>query len=95
MSQKYAIGVDFGGTNLRVALVSEGGKIIRKVKRPSSEDILDALAESIEEIRHPDAICGIGLGVAGLIDPEPPCHRRAGPGRGITEKVRCPGVSRK
>jgi glucokinase len=68
MSEKYAIGVDFGGTNLRVALVSEGGKIIRKVKRPSSEDILDALAESIEEIGHPGAICGIGLGVAGLID---------------------------
>jgi glucokinase len=68
MSEKYAIGVDFGGTNLRVALVSEGGKIIKKVKRPSSEEILEALAESIEEIRHPDAICGIGLGVAGLID---------------------------
>jgi glucokinase len=68
MSEKYAIGVDFGGTNLRVALVSESGKIIRKVKRPSSEDILDALAESIAEIIHPDPICGIGLGVAGLID---------------------------
>ncbi|MEJ2695658.1 MAG: ROK family protein [Candidatus Sulfobium sp.] len=68
MSQKYAIGVDLGGTNLRVALVSEGGEIIRKVKKPSSEQILDVLSESIGEIIHSGPVGGIGLGVAGLID---------------------------
>lgn len=68
MTEKYAIGVDLGGTNLRVALVSEDGEIIRKIKKPSSEQILDVLAESIHEIGHARAISGIGLGVAGLID---------------------------
>lgn len=68
MSEKYAIGIDLGGTNLRVALVSESGKIIRKVKKPSSERIVDTIADSINEIRRNDRICGIGLGVAGLID---------------------------
>lgn len=68
MSEKYAIGVDLGGTNLRVALVSEGGEIIRKIKQPSSEQILAVLSGSIEKIIHSEAVSGIGLGVAGLID---------------------------
>jgi glucokinase len=67
MSKKYAIGIDLGGTNLRVALVSEGGEIIRKIRKSSSGGILDSLLESIEEIRQ-DEIAGIGVGVAGIID---------------------------
>jgi len=67
MSKKYAIGIDLGGTNLRVALVSEEGEIVRKLKKPSSDRILAAILESIQEIKH-DGIAGIGLGVAGLID---------------------------
>lgn len=68
MSEKYAIGIDLGGTNLRVALVSEGGDIKRKIKKPSSEQILDVLSQSIDEIIHSGGVRGIGLGVAGLID---------------------------
>ncbi len=67
MSKKYAIGVDLGGTNLRVALVSEEGEIARKVKKASSEEVFNSLLETIEEVMHGD-IAGIGLGVAGLID---------------------------
>ena len=69
MSKKYAIGVDLGGSNLRVALVSEEGEIARKVKKASSEEVLNSLFETIEEVLHGD-IAGIGLGVAGLIDRE-------------------------
>jgi len=69
MSKKYAIGVDLGGSNLRVALVSEEGEIARKVKKASSEEVLNSLFESIEEVLQGD-IAGIGLGVAGLIDRE-------------------------
>ena len=68
MSERYAIGVDLGGTNLRVALVSEDGKIVRKLKKPSSEEIVEAMAESVEEIGLAGDVSGIGLGVAGLID---------------------------
>ena len=67
MSKKYAIGIDLGGTNLRVALVSEEGEIIRKVKKSSSEEIFGSLLESIEAINNSDVV-GIGLGVAGIID---------------------------
>lgn len=67
MSKKYAIGVDLGGTNLRVALVSEEGEIARKIKKASSEEVFNSLLETIAEAMHGD-IAGIGLGVAGLID---------------------------
>ena len=67
MSKKYAIGIDLGGTNLRVALVSEEGEIARKIKKASSEEVFNSLLETIEEIMQGD-IAGIGLGVAGLID---------------------------
>ncbi len=29
-SEKYAVGVDLGGTNIKVGIVSESGKIISK-----------------------------------------------------------------
>lgn len=67
MSMKYAIGIDLGGTNLRVALVSEEGEIARKLKKSSPEEVFDSLLETIAEVKHGE-IAGIGLGVAGLID---------------------------
>lgn len=66
ISGKYAIGIDIGGTNLRVALVSEEGQIVRKIKKPSSDKVIDALGEAVKEILC-DGVEGIGLGVAGLI----------------------------
>jgi glucokinase len=67
MLKKYAIGIDLGGTNLRVALVSGEGEIIRKIKEPTSEDILDSIFKAAGSF-FSDEIIGIGLGVAGLID---------------------------
>jgi glucokinase len=67
MSKKYAIGIDLGGTNLRAALVSEEGEIVRKIKKSSSDEIFGSLLESIEEVRQSE-IVGIGLGVAGIVD---------------------------
>ena len=67
MSKKYAIGIDLGGTDLRVALVSEEGEIARKVRKSSSEEDFGSLLESIEEVNN-GWIVGIGLGVAGIID---------------------------
>jgi glucokinase len=67
MSKKYAIGIDLGGTNLRAALVSEEGEIVRKIRKSSSEEIFGSLLESIEDVRQSE-IVGIGLGVAGIID---------------------------
>ncbi len=67
MLKKYAIGIDLGGTNLRVALVSREGEIIMKIKEPTSEDILDSIFKTAGSF-FSDEIVGIGLGVAGLVD---------------------------
>lgn len=67
MSKKYAIGIDLGGTNLRVALVSKDGSVVKKIKEPTSKEILDSLCDSIGSL-FSDEVEGIGLGVAGLID---------------------------
>jgi glucokinase len=67
MTRNYAIGIDLGGTNLRVALVSEEGEIVRKIKKTSAEKVFETLLASIEELNR-ENVCGIGLGVAGLID---------------------------
>jgi glucokinase len=67
MSKQFAIGIDLGGTNLRVALVSDEGEIIRKIKRPSSDRIVASILESIDEIGQA-GVLGIGLGIAGLVD---------------------------
>lgn len=66
---KYAIGIDIGGTNLRIALISEVGRVIKKIKVPSGERILETLLDSIARIINRDVV-GIGIGVAGLIDHE-------------------------
>lgn len=66
---KYSIGIDIGGTNLRIALISEEGKVIKKIKVSSGERILESLLDSIARIINSD-VAGIGIGVAGLIDHE-------------------------
>jgi glucokinase len=67
MIKKLAIGIDLGGTNLRVALVTSEGDVIRKEKEPTPGKILDSLILAIENFFSGDVV-GIGLGVAGLID---------------------------
>lgn len=66
---KYFIGIDIGGTNLRIALISEEGKVIKKIKVPSVERVVESLLDSIAKIINND-VKGIGIGVAGLIDHE-------------------------
>jgi glucokinase len=67
MQKQYAIGIDLGGTNLRVALVSREGDIIKKIKVPTDEGILETVIQAIRELFSPQ-VTGIGIGVAGLID---------------------------
>ncbi len=69
MSKRLAIGVDLGGTNLRVALVTKDGEIIRKVKEPVSGGVIDLTIRLTKGFVN-EEIAGIGLGVAGLIDRE-------------------------
>jgi len=67
MSKKYALGIDIGGTNLRVALISSEGEILKKAKESSGEDVLSSLQRMIESL-FTDEVAGIGIGVAGFLD---------------------------
>ncbi|MFW5852604.1 MAG: ROK family protein, partial [Nanoarchaeota archaeon] len=62
-----AIGVDFGGTNIRAALVSDTGKILREysVKTPQKKaEIFNRLVDVISEVIEGTPV-GLGIGIAG------------------------------
>jgi glucokinase len=67
MLKAYAIGIDIGGTNLRVALVGRDGNVVRKLVEPTTGDIMQTLRKTVEALEGPD-VAGIGIGVAGFID---------------------------
>lgn len=77
--KKLAIAIDLGATNLRVALVSQQGKILKKIqthtpKKSKSNKIIAetiiSLAKSILQKQNKKNIIGIGISAAGPIDPK-------------------------
>ena len=72
---KYYIGIDLGGTNVRVAKIDENGNIIQDVIKPShglegpKELIKDTIFECLDEIKDINTCEGIGIGVPGAIEP--------------------------
>lgn len=67
------IGIDIGGTNIRMAIV-DGGHIFRKIEGPtmagaSENDILEHLCSMIHQIINSN-IRGIGIGVPSVVDAE-------------------------
>lgn len=72
----YAIGVDLGGTNLRVAAIDAHGQIIYRVSEPAVFDagprrVIDEIVRVIEAVRASvgtDGLRGVGIGVPGFID---------------------------
>lgn len=74
MSKNYAIGIDIGGTNLRAALISGAGEVIKKVKGPSAGNVMETLQNAVRSL-YTDVgidpqrdVAGIGIGIAGLLD---------------------------
>lgn len=66
------LGIDLGGTNMRVGLVDARGTIVAKEivpcpARESEETVLNALAEVIGSVITPE-VDGIGIGVPTLVD---------------------------
>jgi len=59
------LGVDLGATWLRVALVEDGGRVVRKVVRPSPRSI-DELAAPVAELAGEAR--GIGVASIGPLD---------------------------
>lgn len=75
----YSIGVDLGGTNLRIAAVSTDGRLLEKVTVSTRIDLgahhvvdnmCDAIRTLSDRYRNGGKFLGAGIGVAGIIDLE-------------------------
>lgn len=73
----FSIGVDLGGTNLRIAAVDDRGKLLEKITlgtRTNSgrdavlNDMCDSILSLTAKYRSHAALKGIGIGVPGIID---------------------------
>jgi len=73
----FAIGVDLGGTNLRISAVDDQGHLIEKVTLGTRvslgrdhvvNDMCDAIQRLSEKYRSSSSLLGIGIGVPGIID---------------------------
>jgi len=75
----YSIGVDLGGTNLRIAAVDEQGKLLEKITLGTQvalgrdrvvRDMCDAIQHMAKKFQASGKLLGIGIGVPGIIDME-------------------------
>jgi glucokinase len=75
----FAIGVDLGGTNLRIAAVDNSGKIVEKITTGTEvargrDRVIDEMCDAIRDLTKKHHIGGrlqgIGVGVPGIIDLE-------------------------
>ena len=77
MHHKIAVGIDVGGTNIRMALVDAAGAIRGIIKQPTHagramEQIIGDIARGVGTIvgthrRSGEQVCGIGLGMPGFL----------------------------
>jgi glucokinase len=70
---RYAIGVDFGGTSVKIALVNDKGALLRDQRIVTAhvknrEEWLDAVSAAITELAGGETLCGVGVGVPGFVD---------------------------
>src|SRR5215831_14680832 len=82
----YSIGVDMGGTNLRIAAISTEGQLLEKittgVKLALGRDYVigemcDAILHLTERYRSVGRFLGAGIGVPGIIDVEAGMMRKS------------------
>ncbi len=75
----YSIAVDLGGTNLRIAAVSDEGKLLEKLTTGTEvrkgrdfviREMTDAIRSLMLKYRTAGELAGIGIGVPGFIDIE-------------------------
>lgn len=75
----FSIGVDLGGTNLRIAAVTSAGQLLEKVTLGTKvalgrdhviTEMCDAIHRLTEQYRSLGAFLGAGIGIPGIIDME-------------------------
>jgi len=73
----YSIGVDLGGTNLRIAAVDEQAQVLERVTLGTQvslgrdrvlDDMCAAIHRTAEKYQNRVSLAGIGIGVPGIID---------------------------
>jgi glucokinase len=73
----FSVGVDLGGTNLRIAALDEQGNLLEKLTLGTQlglgrdrviRDMCDAIANLTEKYAKSGTLVGIGIGVPGIID---------------------------
>lgn len=85
----YSIGIDLGGTNLRVAAIDETGHVLARVSETAKfdegpEHVAGGIASLVDGVRQrigAESLLGVGIGVPGYIDIE----------AGIVDAVNLPG----
>jgi glucokinase len=82
----FSIGVDLGGTNLRIAAVSDHGQLLEKVTLGTKlalgrDHVIDEMCEAIQRLsgkyKATGKLLGAGIGVPGLIDMQTGMMRKA------------------
>jgi glucokinase len=82
----FSIGVDLGGTNLRIAAVNSQGQLLEKVSVaikgiPGPDQAIDEMCSSIRQLtakyRAAGSFLGAGIGVPGIIDLETGTMRKS------------------
>jgi glucokinase len=82
----FSIGVDLGGTNLRIAAVSASGEMLEKVTLGTKlalgrDHVIDEMCSAIQRLsgkyKATGAFLGAGIGVPGLIDLQTGMMRKA------------------
>ena len=71
----FYLGIDLGGTEIKIAIVDQKGNICEESSVPNRIDslprlIVKEIADEARKMAHFKNICGIGVGVAGDIDQE-------------------------
>lgn len=81
MPSHYVVGVDVGGTNIKLGIVNAKGNIVARTSFPttrfsaSKKILIDAIAQHIHDLLTLQRISikdvfGIGIGLPGLVDPK-------------------------
>jgi len=77
MNEKlYTVGVDLGGTKIEVALVTDSGRIMKKLRIATPAQggpaaVMGEIVSGVRDLLHGEEVPprGLGIGVAGQIDP--------------------------
>lgn len=69
------VGVDIGGTNIKLGVVDAGGRVVARSRLKTEADkgprqALERVARGIARFREKHAVGSVGVGIAGLVDHE-------------------------